>query len=236
MSKRQLIFVIVIVYITTNSFGQKNSFTNTLVHFVIKERNYVSKEYANSVNNENGKRTNDEWEGDLLAFYPPTPSLPKEVPSDFKRFIHFTITPKHYIEYRIVDNIFENDTLHSPATIKIVKLDRKDLTVTEFIPLWFEMRKRKLYKMEICNYNTITEYRKIRKNMCGYDCFKITLEDKFNSDYLIELYVTEDIRLNYHPIVNCEKIFSKYFPLYVKEYKKEYPNDYFREFSFVKSQ
>ncbi|AXT18471.1 hypothetical protein D7030_07540 [Flavobacteriaceae bacterium AU392] len=231
MKKIILIFTLLIII---KGFSQEKSFTDTMINFVIKERQLVSKNYTDEINNLNSKLPRGQWEGEKLNIDAPPP-LPHEVSFDFKRFIHFTITPQHYIQYNIVNNVFENDTLYGPATTEIKKINREDLSVSEFIPLWFTTRTSKLYKMDACNYNIITEFRNIKKNISGYNCFKVILESETNPYDLLELYVTEDINLNYNPVINCKEILTKYYPLYLKKYRKKYPDDNFREYTFVKS-
>ena len=51
---------------------------------------------------------------------------------------------------------------------------------------------------------------------------------------MIELYVTEEINLNYHPNFNYKEILMKYYPLYLKLYHKDFPDDRFDEYKFYK--
>lgn len=111
---KRITFFEVLLVMCFKSFSQEKSFTNSIANFIIKERQFVSKKYGDKVNSINNKASNGLF-----------PSLLKEVSSELKRFLHFTITPKHYIEYRVVDNVFESDTLYSPATIQIKKLIEK---------------------------------------------------------------------------------------------------------------
>ena len=84
----------------------------------------------------------------------------------------------------------------------------------------------------------IHEYRNIRKNILGYDCFKVIItrsEDYFKKLEFMELdispdlktkykdilepiseeilYVTEQIKCKYHPTTNLSEVLDKYYPL-----------------------
>lgn len=77
----------------------------------------------------------------------------------------------------------------------------------------------------------ISENRKDKKNINGYECFKVVYqytENKENADedYLIyagdiqyqrEMWVTDKIKASYHPVVFEKSILEKYYPLYILE-------------------
>lgn len=76
----------------------------------------------------------------------------------------------------------------------------------------------------------INEFRDEIKTINGFKCFKIIMlfrlnsndEDEFESfmqQYLHkkELWVTDKIKCNYHPVINDEEILSKYYPLEILE-------------------
>jgi len=87
--------------------------------------------------------------------------------------------------------------------------------------------KRKLDQFSISDTYKITEYRNDVRTILGYKCFKIILEKKsFKNPHLdvynIEMFVTEDIRLNYSPITQFKDVLDKYYPLEIaKKPKKE---------------
>ncbi|PTX60227.1 hypothetical protein C8N46_107234 [Kordia periserrulae] len=85
--------------------------------------------------------------------------------------------------------------------------------------------KRKNYQFSISDTHEITEYRKETKKILGYDCFKIVLKRKnLNGQRLdvfnIEMFVTEEIKLNYSPIIKYKDILDKYYPLEVTKKPK----------------
>ncbi|GAA0729927.1 hypothetical protein GCM10009430_40620 [Aquimarina litoralis] len=84
----------------------------------------------------------------------------------------------------------------------------------------------------------IKEFPKYRKNIFGYDCYKVIITKKsdflknpmsklfftnkkildkyvklFNDTIIQELYVTEKISCKYHPVIKSPEILEKYYPL-----------------------
>lgn len=77
-------------------------------------------------------------------------------------------------------------------------------------------RKVKFYSTS-SRYDLI-EYRDQTKVILGYKCFKVLLKKKFQNNsrsviYDFEMYVTEDIDLNYNPANRNKDILEKYYPL-----------------------
>lgn len=70
-----------------------------------------------------------------------------------------------------------------------------------------------------------------RKTIRGYDCFKVILKVKedmtemdiefqqiFKGSFkILEMYVTEDIKCSYHPIIKFSNVLEKYYPLEIIE-------------------
>jgi hypothetical protein len=78
----------------------------------------------------------------------------------------------------------------------------------------------------------ITEYRNDRKNILGYDCFKITVkyppedDEEFEMIFgsrIKEMYVTDQFIAKSHPVEYSGQILSKYFPLELKDYNANQP-------------
>lgn len=76
----------------------------------------------------------------------------------------------------------------------------------------------------------LTEYKNETKLINGFKCFKMVysfkaLDNRFNFTNLSsnnrELWVTEEIRCDYHPVINEIKILEKYYPLEILEYSEE---------------
>ena|SRR5690606_532343 len=81
---------------------------------------------------------------------------------------------------------------------------------------------------EIVNF---MEEKTNRKTIGGYDCFKVILKVKeemtemdiefqqiFQGSFkILEMYVTEDIKCSYHPIIKFSNVLEKYYPLEIIE-------------------
>lgn len=235
--KIKLFFSALMLLIFSKSFCQKQSFKDIYGRFIIKEHRLTSKVYADAVNIAKDSLPTGKWisaqTGKIDSLLPPPPAVPDLAVSDFKRFKHFVVKPEYYIMYNISYNTFDYDTLGSEPR-KIIKVNREDLSAESFSTFNFTLRKEQIHKANICNYILEKEYRDIKKIISGYTCFKVILKNPKKPNYTLELYVTEDIKLNYHPVINCNFIIDDYFPLYIKEYHQDYPNDNFMEYSFIK--
>ncbi len=219
-----------------NSYAQQDvSFANSLENFIIKQRSLYSTKYADRINKELKEGFEKMKEKPSSGINIPLLPPPKVVASDFKQFIYFTVTSKYYIQYSTVNNVFESDSLIGPAINSIKKIDRESLSVTEFNPSLFTKSTEELHEKHICTYQIEKEYKDAIKYIAGYKCFKVTLFNAINPYYGMEMYVTEDIKLNYHPVMNCKETLNKYFPLYIKIFSKDYPNDHYEEYMFFKS-
>ncbi|TDU43199.1 hypothetical protein BXY82_0607 [Gelidibacter sediminis] len=230
--KTNILLSLIILFLTNYMHSQDKSFKNTSIDFVIKKRHLVSSKYTDA---ENNKEHGGTWDGNMPIGTPPPPPLPKEVTSNYKGFKYFNITPTQYVIYNTNYNDFESDTLYN-AVLNILKIDRLDHSVTNFNLYNFTLRKEELYRSNYCDYDVITEDRNDIKVIAGYNCFKVTLKNERQPDLSIDMYVTTEISLDYHPIINCETVLENYYPLYFKEYKNKYPDDYFTEYTFVKAQ
>lgn len=74
---------------------------------------------------------------------------------------------------------------------------------------------------------SVKEHRKETKNIEGYNCFKVVYRYQEKSEksepfmpaifYTRKLWVTDELRSSFHPVVKSRKILSKYFPLEIIE-------------------
>lgn len=90
------------------------------------------------------------------------------------------------------------------------------------------LRKRKITLSRIPDKYELVEYRNETKNILGYKCFKVIMRNKKKQNesrliiYDFEMYVTEDISINYSPISRYKEILEKYYPLeIIKKPRKE---------------
>lgn len=86
----------------------------------------------------------------------------------------------------------------------------------------------KFEKIDIISYEEFPDDRKI---ISGYNCFKVKMsyKDKVDEDEkeiadlfgeiikYREMYVTDEIKFMFHPVVNHKEVLEKYYPLYINE-------------------
>jgi len=86
--------------------------------------------------------------------------------------------------------------------------------------------KRQIKLQSIPSDYRIIEKRNETKVIAGYKCFKVILKKGLQTNphltiYDIEMYVTEDINLNFSPICNYKEILNKYYPLEITRKPRE---------------
>lgn len=114
------------------------------------------------------------------------------------------------------------DPRHLSLLDKMTRVDRDSLYQCKNISQEDDKSCNKKSKISFLNENEyVVKYLfDERKMILGYDCFKIVVV-KPNRDYVplnIEMYVTEAIKLNYHPIFNMKSLNDRYFILELKRY------------------
>lgn len=125
------------------------------------------------------------------------------------KHLNINTTPKQYIIYDSNFIDFESDTLYN-AVLNILRIKRVDHSVTNFNLYNFSLRTEKLYPSKYCDYDIITEDEGDIKILAGCSCFKVTLKNELQPDLSIDLYVTTDIVLDYHPIINCKAVLDNW--------------------------
>ena len=223
---KRILLVIIIIFLSFNAYSQVvEDYDDRSGHFVIKKHSYVSEKYSSG---DLESSSNKKEETNLFPPPPPPPASRNEW--DFS--LHFLIMPTHYTQY-VIPNDFKTDSTTTHGILRIVKIDRNSLKRTVFQPLRFETYETEEYGLKsFDNYKIIKEDRTITKTIAGRECFQVLLDITSNG-YSMELYVTESIELNYHPITNFKEILDKYFPLYVKIFNDKFPKDEFEEYLFL---
>ena len=76
-----------------------------------------------------------------------------------------------------------------------------------------------LYEQKIPTFEII-KFKNKRKEIKGYDCYKVIVKTKFSYDknsvntlFTYELYVTEKIKMKYHPVLNFDEFVKDFYPL-----------------------
>ncbi|WP_028889932.1 hypothetical protein [Tenacibaculum ovolyticum] len=181
----------------------KKAFLNNLRESVLKERNQ--------------KNTDTLLLNNLLSF------LGNQFYQDYNDSI------STYMYYRVKDSLITSyakykgeiigdyDVINMRNSITY-KLAKKD-SVTKYL--------KELYKYNSSiNQLKIKEYKDSIKVINGYRCYKVEFNDteklevegsffKFNKSY--ELYVTDELKLKYHPFFRYKEILNKYYPIQIKE-------------------
>lgn len=235
------ILLLIIFFLNLKLFGQKKEeFKEIYGHFLIKKHSVQTQKYADSV--DNSITTIDaKWEvavplgSPMPPTPPPPPPLPKTAVFDRKDFIfHFIIMPKYYTQYTI-PNEFKNDSILSYGIRDVIRIERENLNRTEFSPWRFEIYEGnpKNYGDFKRYYKFIAENKNVKKIIEGYNCFQVILKN-IKTKRMVELFVTDEINLNYHPNFNYKEILENYYPLYLKIYHKDFPNDCYEEYKFYK--
>jgi hypothetical protein len=87
--------------------------------------------------------------------------------------------------------------------------------------------------VEVNEIIKLTEFKKVIKIINGLKCFKVIYSFNYQNEAstfdffsevitnIRELWVTEEIKCNYHPIINEKVILEKYYPLEILEYSNE---------------
>lgn len=138
---------------------------------------------------------------------------------------------KHILEFKnnnIVqyitsfDEVIKDYTIINPQTQLTKKIASDSLTV---------LSENKPYEYSISKILQLEEFKQETKLINGYNCFKIIMkcksnlhsDDEFNNymneNYILkrELWVTNQIRCNFHPVINEKDILIKYYPLEIVE-------------------
>ncbi len=199
-------------------------------HFIIKEHWVQTQRLADSL----VKGAAEAHRERLSIPNGPKPPLPPPpAVFDRKRNTHFIVEPEQYIFYSIVDE-FSNDSILRPGISNIYRINGESQKLQEFNANSFEMWEEYNlpYKSDEL-YQLLEENKNVRKEICGYDCYQVLLKNTL-TQRPVELYVTEEIQLEYHPVLNVKKYLSKYYPLYIRYYNADFPEDEYREYRFYK--
>lgn len=199
-------------------------------HFIIKESWVISPRYADSISQRKSKdqRYINKSKPNIL-----TPTAPSIAVFDRKKSTHFLISPEKFIYYTIPDE-FENDSLVLIGISSIYKIDRNTEKITSFSPLSFEQMGdyQVTYKSDD-RFQLVKENQNKTKQIAEFNCYQVLLKDT-NTNRTVEMYVTDEIRLEFHPIFNVKKYLAQYYPLNIKIYDPEFPQDNYKEYTFYR--
>lgn len=149
----------------------------------------------------------------------------------------FGISGDNLIKYHIFnDSIITsyrklNDKIH--GDYQLINRNTQTYSMRAKIDSTFIPIKDKLYEYLEEDHIIINEYKDQVKTINGFDCYKVVLtknedinanedisflkDDFENMQTKYVLYVTENIKCKYHPVINYKSILEKYYPLEVRE-------------------
>ena len=240
--KKKLLFLIFSFYTVLIAAQEKEQFLNTIVNFVIRKQLYRSQQYVDSITKTiaaNPKKGVWTLPNGMPAVNAKI-SLPKPPPLkayNFKANTYFIVAPTSYITYTTKDDFGEKIVSHDGVGTYITKIDRPEMTKTKFVVSAFNLleKEKPSAPKELPAYLEIYKINKENKKIiAGYNCYQILLRH-IKTKRITELYVTEEIGLNYNPIFNYEKELKKYYPLSMKiYYDNNNLNDHYDEYTFHK--
>lgn len=222
--KMKIIIILLLLMVTSFSVAQKETYTDKKILFIINEKNYISKKVADSLNRTSNipLKAISEEDTDISIDFP-------IVYSSSENIKYFIVKPDEYIEFTISDRLSPKFSNVGFSYTK--KISRDSLIISVFNPFLFKIS-NSVFKEEnrdFSNFKLKKVEKNIKKEFCGYECYRVVLE---SDDKILEMFVTENIVLNYHPIINDVTILKKYYPLYLKFADKIFPKDKYLEYIF----
>jgi hypothetical protein len=212
--------------------SQKQSFSEKGITFFIKSHYYFNKELADSLNNK--------FQNDLKLFSIKTKDSSTstmkntlEIADYDRRSIkYFRINPKSYIYFTIRN--LKDSIMNENNFTNITKIDRDSLTLDIFNIRDYKhlnLNYRERYKDYGKNFKLVKTNFNYKKVIAGFNCYEVIFESEVR---ILQMFVTEDIKLNYHPEINDKEILKNYYPLYIKMMRKKYPKRNYTESVFYK--
>jgi len=137
-------------------------------------------------------------------------------PDQGKTFYHLKKVDSLWLSYKIIDGQIIGDyTVLNFKDMSYYKLAKIDSSST--------YNHATLTHKDEKNID-IQEYRKDKKVINNFDCFKVVLQINeeespipgFKGETVYEMYVTEDIDLKYHPIIKYKSVVDHYLPLEIR--------------------
>jgi hypothetical protein len=130
---------------------------------------------------------------------------------------------KMYHEFKN-DSIIKYYTINDKIAGNKIYINQSSNLATNQLNEYVELEESEIIKL--------TEYRNETKTIKGFNCFKVVYDYKEvqTEDFdllssvisnIRELWVTEEIKCYYHPVINESEILEKYYPLEIIEYSDE---------------
>jgi hypothetical protein len=218
------------------SYSQKENFKDKSASFFIHIHQYFNEKVADSLSDVMNKNFQEfksqvESKNDSL---PQIIEIPRVAYFDFKNVKYFRINPTEYIEFEIIS---KNDSIISEKNISNISMISRDSLLMTI----FQIDKFKTYDYKFQKpYRDFSSFKLAKidkeniKEIGGFSCYEVVLESENRK---FKMFVTDEIKLNYHPVINDINILKNYYPLYIKVTDKNYPEDVkFTEYRFIRGE
>ena len=216
---------------------EKEDFKNKKVCFFVKSHYYQSQKVADSLSNDQKKLMEEFKSGKSLWPPPPPFRLAEAYESNYIDYLFvspkkivFQYTPRfltgpdenqNYVNLRL---LFSKTILRDSLTERKITFISNPFVREETTPIKY---------MEQERFPMVSENKDVVKTINGFKCHQVILKGHaFGTGNLIEMFVTEQIRLEYHPFLNVKEYLDKFYPLYIKSYDPNFPLESYEEYEY----
>ncbi|WP_435578062.1 hypothetical protein [Gilvibacter sp.] len=192
------------------------------IEIIITGHHVITKEYV---------RKNDSiFKASLRPDWVPT-NAPSATAQDSYSQIQLINRKNYFLDYRTQEEVRDGFKYTIISSMKQVQKD--SLKKREFRPVTFQLTSYKSFSnKDNFPYRIIETDENRTKTVDGFNCFYVKMESIKFPGRFIDMYVTNQIKLAYHPLISSSKIISQFYPLYMKIYNGEFPNDDYKEYTF----
>ncbi len=115
-----------------------------------------------------------------------------------------------------------------------MNISRDSLTqsMNNWISDFFSRKNVPIRYMEKEHFPIISENKSIVKAINGFKCHQVVMKDTYGAGNIIEMFVTEQIQLEYHPFLKVKEYLDRFYPLYIKSYDPNFPKESFMEYKY----
>lgn len=235
-------FKLVILFSLLNTFvtfGQSNKITNNPNYcFFIEYHAYQSEKFTDRYREVKMQELEDFKSGKSIT--PPPPPAYSLAPFNSRERDYMYVTSDKIFFWqtpRFHDNeISEGGEMVQLRSVVQNTINRDSLTLLNSSILLDDVFNRPPQPIKYISSERlpiVSTHKEIRKKINGIDCYKVVLKDlHYRYGDMVEMYVTEDIKLEYHPQINVKDYLDQFFPLYVKFYNQKMPEDCYSEFTY----
>ena len=223
MKKIAFIFLIVIIACSASKEISKNR-DDKISKLVFRHYYEISEE---------GEQNADILQDSLIAQLQKetqVDSMDLEILNQFSMTEMFKATPETEIHIELnQDTIWRYKTEYGKIIGDLFRIDREKGILYYHAKIDKSIMYKQFNLFEIGGEYSIEEYPNDKKEILGYGCHKVTIrkkeraEDDFPmriGDTIYEMYVTKEIDLPVHALLNFTKNFSDFFPLEVRTWEE----------------